>query len=259
MIRKSMNKICRPLRRAIFEAFLGISLFAGFSMLAVADDLIAPLESRFQPNASGVADTTEVPDFQRHISPLLGRLGCNGRACHGSFQGQGGFTLSLFGYDFDADMKALLEKDASRVNTKMPIESKILLKPVDADLHEGGQRFKKDGWEYWVLRKWIEAGGQKMPASQETDVQKLVRLEVSTLEMQFVARDETRTIRAIAVWEDGSREDVTSLCRFSSNDTSIAKIDEKGVVTSADAGDTHVVVSYDNAVVPISVLRPLGQ
>ena len=36
-------------------------------------------------------------------APLFGRLGCNGRACHGSFQGQGGFRLSLFGYDFKAD------------------------------------------------------------------------------------------------------------------------------------------------------------
>jgi hypothetical protein len=34
------------------------------------------------------------------VGPLLGRLGCNGRACHGSFQGQGGFQLSLFGYDY---------------------------------------------------------------------------------------------------------------------------------------------------------------
>jgi len=50
----------------------------------------------------------DTPDFQRHVAPLLGRLGCNGRACHGSFQGQGGFQLSLFGYDFDADHKALL-------------------------------------------------------------------------------------------------------------------------------------------------------
>ena len=38
----------------------------------------------------------------------MGRLGCNGRACHGSFQGQGGFRLSLFGYDFKADHEALL-------------------------------------------------------------------------------------------------------------------------------------------------------
>ncbi len=35
------------------------------------------------------ADVTEEPDFRRHLVPLLGKQGCNGRACHGSFQGQG--------------------------------------------------------------------------------------------------------------------------------------------------------------------------
>ena len=54
----------------------------------------------------------DAPDFQRHVVPLLGRLGCNGRSCHGSFQGQGGFRLSLFGYDFQADHDALAARCA---------------------------------------------------------------------------------------------------------------------------------------------------
>ena len=242
-----------------FRATCGMMIVVMLSLSSLADVSIAPLETRFQPNAAGVAETTEVPDFQKHVSPLLGRLGCNGRACHGSFQGQGGFTLSLFGYDFEADLKALKDKEAGRINSSEPLESKILVKPVDADQHEGGQRFKKDGWEYWVLRKWIEAGAPKTHASQKGDIQKLVRLEVSPTEIQFTSQDQIKSMHAIAIWEDGSKEDVTSLCRFTSNDTSIAKIDEKGLVTSGEAGDTHVVVSYDNAVVPVSVLRPIGK
>ncbi len=65
--------------------------------LVLAADVAPPVDQRF-----GTA-SEETPDFQKHVSPLLGRLGCNGRACHGSFQGQGGFRLSLFGYDFKAD------------------------------------------------------------------------------------------------------------------------------------------------------------
>ena len=256
---RSMIRKYLPKYNVQFRATHGIALVIMLSLSSLADVPIAPLEMRFQPNAAGVLETTEVPDFQKHISPLLGRLGCNGRACHGSFQGQGGFTLSLFGYDFEADLKALKDKEAGRINANEPLQSKILLKPVDADLHEGGQRFKKDGWEYWVLRKWIEAGAPKKLASQKEDVQKLVRLEVSPSEIQFTSQDQTRSMHAIAIWEDGSQEDVTSLCRFTSNDTSIAKIDEKGLVTSGESGDTHVVVSYDNAVVPISVLRPIGK
>src|SRR5690606_34850267 len=55
--------------------------------------------------------TDEVPDFQRHLVPLLGKLGCNGRACHGSFQRQAGFRLSLFGYDFAMDHEGLSHRD----------------------------------------------------------------------------------------------------------------------------------------------------
>ena len=81
----------------------------------------------------------EAPDFQRHIAPLLGRLGCNGRACHGSFQGQGGFQLSLFGYDFKSDHGALLASEECRVDIEAPEESLILTKPTDEDNHEHQQ------------------------------------------------------------------------------------------------------------------------
>ncbi|MFN9639147.1 MAG: hypothetical protein ACK56W_03885, partial [Pirellula sp.] len=211
------------------------------------------LSERFKPSSDGTISTDEVPDFQKHISPLLGRLGCNGRACHGSFQGQGGFMLSLFGYDFDVDHKALLDND--RVNAKTPLESLILTKPIDADAHDGGKRYEKGGWEYQVLRTWIEAGAPKKKKSQTTEL-KLEQLEVTPLEVSFDAPGKSKAIQAIAVWNDGSREDVTTLCRFVSNDAAIAQVDIHGVITGGERGDTHVVVSYDNAVVPVSVIRP---
>ena len=165
--------------------------------------------------------------------------------------------LSLFGYDFDVDHKALLDAKSPRVDVKSPLESLILTKPIDADNHEGGQRFKKDGWEYAVLRNWIEAGASKKPASGADD-QKLVSLEVLPREVSFDSAGKTQQLKAIAVWHDGTKEDVTTLCRFFSNDSSIAQINENGIITGGERGDTHVVVAYDNAVVPVSVLRPSG-
>src|SRR6185437_1124178 len=70
------------------------------------------------------AEVREVPQFRRHLLPLLGRLGCNGRSCHGSFQGQGGFRLSLFGYDFKADLEALTMAGSGRVDREAPEASK---------------------------------------------------------------------------------------------------------------------------------------
>ena len=73
-----------------------LALVCGLTSIAAAEPR-DPINKRF-----AAAEGEETPSFQRHVLPLMGRLGCNGRACHGSFQGQGGFRLSLFGFDFNA-------------------------------------------------------------------------------------------------------------------------------------------------------------
>lgn len=207
--------------------------------------VLKPLPQRFAD-----AETAEVPDFQRHVMPLLGRLGCNGRSCHGSFQGRGGFQLSLFGYDFKADHEALLDENSGRVDVDDVAESLILAKPIDADMHEGGKRLDEGSWQYNTLHRWIASG-----AATERAIQTLERLEIQPAEIQFNTDDQQQQLTAIAHWADGSKEDVTALCRFASNDDAVAAIDESGLVASGLSGDTHVVVSYDRAVVPIAVTR----
>jgi hypothetical protein len=192
----------------------------------------------------------QVPDFQRHVVPLMGKLGCNGRACHGSFQGRGGFRLSLFGYDFQADHDEL----SGRIDPETPAESLILQKPLMQIQHEGGPRLKEGSWEHHVLLRWIESGA----TARADDAAKLTALEVSPAEIQFSADGQQQQLTAIAVWSDGTREDVTALCRFQSNDDQVADITEDGVVLSGTAGDTHVVAFYDSAVIPIPVLRPVN-
>ena len=245
-------------------AVLTSVLFAGsFATHAVAEPINSSVSSR--PSAKATiaapisqrfvaADTDEAPDFQKHVVPLLGRLGCNGRACHGSFQGRGGLQLSLFGYDFKGDHKALMDENTGRVDVDDIDESLMLAKPSDADLHEGGKRFDPGSWQHHVLRRWVEAGA---PFNGD-GIQSLAKLEISPEEVRFTDDGQSVQLTAIAHWEDGTSEDVTELCRFKSNDDVIAPIDENGHITAGDIGDTHVVVSYDNAVVPIPVLRPIG-
>ncbi len=220
---------------------------------AKADEVasaVSPLSVRFAP---GVA-TDEIPNFQKHVTPLMGRLGCNGRSCHGSFQGRGGFQLSLFGYDFQADHKAMLEAQSGRVDVANVDESLVLAKPSDEDLHEGGKLFDKGSWQYRVLQAWIAGGAEYQPKEQL----KLERLDVQPKEVLFDRLGDTVALHATAYWNDGSAEDVTELCRFHTNDDAIAEIDETGLVSNTGTGDTHVVVSYDNAVVPIVVIRALS-
>ena len=216
---------------------------------AKPSEVLPPVNVRFANDK-----IEEEPNFQRHVSPLFGRLGCNGRSCHGSFQGRGDFRLSLFGYDFKADHDELLKGDPQRANAKAPLESLILVKPTDADMHEGGERYKKGGWEYNLFRRWLEAGAK----FEEKDVQKLVNLEVTPNEILFQKAGEKVQLKAIAVWPDGTREDVTCISRYQSNSDQVATITTDGLVTATEPGDTHVVISYDNAVIAVPVIRPVS-
>ena len=136
-----------------------IILLLALAGAAWADGIVAPASHRFSNR-----DTESAPDFQKHVVPLLGRLGCNAAKCHGAFQGQGGFRLSLFGFDFNSDYLAL-HADASsgesrRLNVNDSENSLIVLKPTEQTDHEGGQRIEIGSWEHNLLLRWIESGAR---------------------------------------------------------------------------------------------------
>jgi len=237
---------------------------------APKSEILPSIDTRFAPGSAKDAPLPdETPDFRRHVLPLMGKLGCNGRACHGSFQGQGGFRLSLFGYDFKADHDALSGiqltldgkpipgKEAKvdpRYNKDEPTKSLILTKPTLVEDHEGGERMKVGSWEYRVIHKWIAAGAPEWsPESAEID-----RLEVQPSEIVFKKPGETVQLRVLAHWKDGSVEDVSKISRFRANDESIAKISDDGLVTCLNKGDTHVVAFYDNGVLPVPTMLPVS-
>lgn len=220
---------------------------------ADADDVLPSIDARFADSASE-GPYPEVPNFQRHVVALLGWLGCNGRNCHGSFQGQGGFRLSMFGYDFAADHQALSGGKTSRVDVQSPAASLILNKPTSDDEHGGGKRYEPGGWEYRVLRSWI-AGGARDDSGRAGN---LLRLEVTPAEMLFSATGQNTRMRAVAVWSDGTREDVTCLTRFSSNDDAVAEVTPSGLVRAKGPGDTHIIATYDSAVTSTPVLMPVS-
>jgi hypothetical protein len=211
-------------------------------------EVVRPALERF-----GGEEVTEVPDFQRHVLPLMGRLGCNGRACHGSFQGQGGFRLSLFGYDFKMDHDALMKEGSHRVDRESAEASKIIQKPTLAIPHKGGKKLEEDTWQYRILVRWIEAGAKAVekPVAFE-------RLEITPREIVFERAGQKVPLRVLAHWADGTTEDVTCITRYRTNDESIAEIDADGVVTSKGMGDTHVVAFYDNGVAVTQALLPVS-
>lgn len=213
--------------------------------LASAADITPSAAERFSD-----PQVEEIPQFRKHVVPILSRLGCNGRACHGSFQGQGGFRLSLFGYDFKMDHDGLSE----RIDTDVATDSYALQKALTIESHEGGKRFSQDDWEYRIFLNWIKGGAKPYDPAAQPD---FVRLHVEPKEIVFRSDSETAQLKVLVEWSDGTMEDVTKLSRYRSNDESVAVIDRDGLVSVGGKGDSHVVVFYDNGVVPIPVIRPV--
>ena len=79
--------------------------------------------------------------FLRDVVPLLTKLGCNAAQCHGAALGKGGFRLSMFGAEPDADYDALTKMHRGRrVNWVEPVKSLVLLKAANTNAHTGGGR-----------------------------------------------------------------------------------------------------------------------
>jgi Protein of unknown function (DUF1549)/Protein of unknown function (DUF1553) len=234
------------------------SLCAALAMVAVpwpsvaAGEPAAPASFRFAKR-----DTKHVPDFQKHVVPLLGRLGCNSANCHGSFQGRGGFRLSLFGSEFETDLAAVTGKataeNVGRVQPLAAAKSLLVRKPTRQVAHKGGEIVEQDSWQHHLLLRWIESGAKGAPQPRRLD-----RLDVTPREVLFKSKGERTRLKVIAVWADGEREDVTGLCRYRVNDDTVALVDGEGAIEAVGRGDTHVVAFYDNGVVAIPVLRPVS-
>jgi hypothetical protein len=192
-------------------------------------------------------------DFERHIMGLFGRAGCNAGSCHGSFQGKGGFRLSLFGFEPARDYFALTRDSlARRINPVNPDQSLLLLKATGQVEHGGGVRFGKDSWQYKVIREWIAAGAPWQPGSGEV---KSVR--ISPAEFAFKRAGESVQLKVFAQFKDGSENDITTFCDYRTNDDAVAEVSPLGVIGSLRPGATAIVVSYRGNVRPVRVLVPM--
>eukprot|EP00913_Durusdinium_trenchii_P005685 g5303.t1 len=191
-------------------------------------------------------------DFERHVVGLMGQLGCNAGACHGSFQGKGGFRLSLFGYSSDFDYKSLTRDHfGRRISTARPSESLLLRKPTMQTAHEGGRRMKTGSWQYRVIHRWIADGAKRTPGSGAV-------AELRLLPENLTLSDRSpKQLRVVARFTDGAEEDVTPFCTFRIQNDAVAVASAEGVVTAGVPGDTGVIAEYrghfatTRAIVPV--------
>ena len=181
------------------------------------------------------------PHFENDILPILGRYGCNSSGCHGKAEGQGGFKLSVFAFDPDADYAGLVkEARGRRLNPTAPDESLFLRKASGTTPHGGGTRLKTDSKDYGTLRNWIAAG---MPVG-DPDAPKLLSIRVEPTE-RVLGTKASQTLQVLAKFSDGREVDVSEHSRFQVNHEGLASVSASGVVSTAETpGEVAVMAAY---------------
>jgi hypothetical protein len=194
-------------------------------------------------------------DFLRDVMPALNKAGCTGGKCHGSFQGRGGFRLSLFGFDPPLDYEALVKQARGRrINFAAPDLSLVLRKPLGELPHGGGIRFTRDDEAYQVLRWWIAAGA---PDAADPTLH-VERIDVSPSEAITTAGGHV-DLRVTAHWSDGVVADVTDWAIYESRDETYAEVSPQGRIEVLQPGRTAVTVVYMGAAAAVSVTAPYAQ
>jgi hypothetical protein len=199
--------------------------------------------------------------FNNDITPIFIKHGCNGAACHGGPNGQGGLKLSLFGYDAKDDREAIWSGDKGRrINAADPANSMFLLKPMGVIPHGGGKKFSRESREYATILAWIRAGGPVGPKAAASSGSGLRLASTSAAAPPAVPTLESltllpadRTVRVggsrhqlivMARYSDGTQKDVTALSRFASDDEGIVSASSTGSLSVLRHGEANVMVRF---------------
>jgi len=192
-------------------------------------------------------------DFEMDIEPMFGRFGCNSAGCHGKAEGQNGFKLSVFGYDPQADLDALVKEGRGRrLFPSAPESSLLLAKATGRVPHGGGSKISRNSEAYETLLAWVTSAS----SPKNEDVPKPTSLRVEPAERVFDFGSEQQ-LRVIVRYSDGRDVDVTHLARYQSNRDAVAIVSEDGTVTAKDIpGEAAVMAAYLNEVAVFRVLVP---
>ncbi|GEP40783.1 DUF1549 domain-containing protein [Brevifollis gellanilyticus] len=190
---------------------------------------------------SAVASASaEVPSFRNTIQPILTRYGCAMGACHGAAAGQGGFRLSLRGFDDEGDWLSITRSaKGRRLTLEDPARSLFLLKAVKAVPHKGDKRFEANSPEYKAIVDWIAAGA---PGPKADDA-RITSLEVS--HPHVVSKPgQTVQLKVTAKFSDGHTEDVTRWSKYVATNASVATVDDNGLIKTTGSGEGTVSAWY---------------
>lgn len=212
--------------------------------------LISAIQAFAIASASAAA-----PSFRNQVQPILTRYGCAMGACHGAAAGQGGFKLSLRGFDDDGDFLSVTRHaNGRRVNLDDPARSLLLLKATAMVPHKGDKRVEAGSPEYQLLADWI-AHGAPGPGADDA---RITALEVDPAHLVGKAGS-SQQIRVTAKFSDGRSEDVTRWAKYNGTNAAVATVDENGLVKVAGAGEGTVSAWYLSRLAVVTVSIPQEQ
>ncbi|MCA9263093.1 MAG: DUF1549 domain-containing protein [Planctomycetales bacterium] len=197
----------------------------------------------------------EFVDFETEVMPILTRAGCNTAACHGAATGQGGFRLSLFGGDPDADYRAIVrDLEGRRVNSVRPADSLLVAKPTETVTHGGGLVFEPDSEHanINVIEQWIAAGARR------DTLRVLTGLVVQPATVTIRELPDRFSLRVLADFADAEQRDVTSLAVVRVLDESAVDWDAESQVRVKRPGRHYVVVRFGQLTRVVSIVAPYG-
>ena len=184
-----------------------------------------------------------VASFVQDVAPSLSKMGCNSGTCHGSKDGQRGFKLSLRGYDFLFDHRALTDDiGARRFNRANPDQSLMLLKATGSIPHVGGQLTQPGKRRYELLRAWIQRG-----ASLNLDAPRVTGIRLVP-ENPIVPRNQMKQqVVVLATYSDGTERDVTADAFIESGNIDVLSASDDGIVTALRRGEAAVLARFEGA------------
>jgi hypothetical protein len=190
--------------------------------------------------------------FRNHVQPILAKSGCSAGACHGAAAGQGGFRLSLRGYDDEGDFLTMTRGAfGRRISLVDPARSLILMKATAAVPHKGGERFKVHSPEWNTLVEWIANGAH---GPRETDI-RIERIEVLPQTSRLKIGD-GQQFAVKAHFSDGHVEDVTRYAKYTATNQAVVNVDEVGKVTVVGNGESAVTAWYLQKITFATVAAP---
>jgi hypothetical protein len=211
-------------------------------------------ESRVPVAVRAFSDPPSV-SFRNEILPVLTKARCNSGGCHGKAEGQGGFLLSIFGYDAESDHAALRsEGRGRRLRITAPDRSLLVQKGTSRIPHGGGQRIEPGSSRDRLLIRWISEGAA-FATESENDLL-ITGIEVEPRERVLLA-GETQQLRVIAIDAEGRRRCVTAEAEYESNAEPIAEVDPSGWIETSDIpGEAAILVRYLGHVATCRVTLP---